>query len=271
MKKLIKTEILLASILFIASPTYATTLIHQSFQDIATNAANIFEGTVVSQNSHWSDDKATIYTDVTFGDIDILKAQPESTTSVSQVSDNKEKQSVTKTLRFLGGEVEGNKVIISGMPIFENGDRVILFVRDNGIPTMCPVVGWLQGIFHVETNPETGDRSIRDGFNRKVLEVDHASGELITAEERKESKPKPVPVMGSPDKLVTEESLDANLNKIQQIPIAADIFKEEIVQFSLKQVSQKANDSIAKPSLILNSLEQDSSEGQAVLPAEVNP
>jgi len=53
------------------------------------------------------------------------------------------------TLRFEGGPDGADRVMmVPGMPLFDVGDRDILFVRANG-ETPCPLVGWAQGRFRL--------------------------------------------------------------------------------------------------------------------------
>ena len=53
------------------------------------------------------------------------------------------------TLRFQGGpDDKGNAMMVSGVPLFDVGNRDVLFVRGNG-EQLCPLVGWDQGRFRV--------------------------------------------------------------------------------------------------------------------------
>ncbi len=53
------------------------------------------------------------------------------------------------TLRFQGGmAVDGRVLMIPGIPLFDVGDRDILFVHRNG-RHICPLVGWQQGRFRI--------------------------------------------------------------------------------------------------------------------------
>jgi hypothetical protein len=53
------------------------------------------------------------------------------------------------TLRFQGGpDGQGNAMMVSGVPLFDVGQRDILFVSGNDAH-ICPLVGWEQGRFRV--------------------------------------------------------------------------------------------------------------------------
>lgn len=53
------------------------------------------------------------------------------------------------TLRFAGGYGEGQTFSrVGGVPLFDLGDRSLLFVRQNGT-AICPLVGWERGSFRV--------------------------------------------------------------------------------------------------------------------------
>jgi hypothetical protein len=56
----------------------------------------------------------------------------------------------TVTLRFLGGENRQRRrwLTVEGSPLFDVGDRDVLFVKRNG-KHICPLVGWNQGRFRV--------------------------------------------------------------------------------------------------------------------------
>lgn len=76
----------------------------------------------------------------------------------------------TLELRFFGGELEGERSYVAGMPTFSVGEHVLVFVRGNG-SEMCPIVGWHQGSFRVAADPETGDEYLTDATGHPVLEV----------------------------------------------------------------------------------------------------
>ena len=60
----------------------------------------------------------------------------------------------TMTLRFEGGVAkDGNIMVVDGIPLFDKGDRGILFVKGN-TEQPCPLVGWSQGFYRVANNTD---------------------------------------------------------------------------------------------------------------------
>jgi hypothetical protein len=56
------------------------------------------------------------------------------------------------TLRFIGGDAGGGKILtVSHMPLFDVGDRDVLFVRRNG-KAMCPLASCEEGRFRIIGN-----------------------------------------------------------------------------------------------------------------------
>jgi hypothetical protein len=54
------------------------------------------------------------------------------------------------TLQFLGGEIDGQSMTVSGMPQFRVGQTEIIFVAGNGV-RFCPLIGMMHGRYHVQT------------------------------------------------------------------------------------------------------------------------
>ncbi len=174
--------------LFFASNTFATTLVHKSFEKCAKEASEIFEGKVVSTHSKHSKDGKTIYTYVTFAQLKRMKGK------VDQA----------RTLRFEGGCAGEDCLTVAGMPTFQAGQNVILFVKRNITEsTPCPIVGWAQGRFSIEVDQATGKESIRNGFGKKVIGFDAQKGELLTESASQGEQVVPIPVAGSPDALIS--------------------------------------------------------------------
>jgi hypothetical protein len=107
-----------------------------SEQQMVTKAEIIFEGVVHKieyrlSNSSSKYENPIPHTFVTFKIEKIFKGKSE------------DKESIT--LRFAGGPYDKSKLLlVSGIPLFDVGDRDILFVTGNGI-RICPLVGWSQG------------------------------------------------------------------------------------------------------------------------------
>jgi hypothetical protein len=109
----------------------------------------IVEGKVVEVTSRWSENRTTIYTDVTLGDLNVVHG---------------EVARDTLTLRFEGGEIDGFRVEVLGAPSFDLGERELLFVRANNV-AVSPVVGVYQGRFKVI------DGEIHDNDGLPIVEI----------------------------------------------------------------------------------------------------
>jgi hypothetical protein len=65
----------------------------------------------------------------------------------------------TFTLEFLGGEVDGQRMTVEGMPRFAVGDEDILFVSGSG-HSICPLYAMMHGRYHVENNATAGRKIV---------------------------------------------------------------------------------------------------------------
>lgn len=63
-------------------------------------------------------------------------------------------------LRFRGGRIGREALVIQGMPEFRVGDEEILFVKANG-RSVCPLVGMMHGRYRVAVEPATGRRYVQ--------------------------------------------------------------------------------------------------------------
>lgn len=123
---------LVALLLFAPSAARASVIVAKGFADLAAEADLVFVGTVERCESRWADPgKNGIETLVTFSNIEPIKGPVEN----------------RLTLRFGGGEVDGIREEIAGVPRFAPGEQVVLFVRQER--SLSPVVGFSQGCFRV--------------------------------------------------------------------------------------------------------------------------
>jgi hypothetical protein len=138
----------------LAAPAHATTVTEKNLTDLCKEADMVFVGRVVSVESRWHDaPHKSIETVVRFA-----VTQPLYGVHDSDV-----------TLTFSGGEVEGLRQVIAGMPQFQPGEDVLLFASNK--PSMSPIIGFHQGCFRVV-----------DGDNGAV--VLNADGLPVTADGR---------------------------------------------------------------------------------------
>lgn len=137
-----------------ASAASATTLQSLDFDDLVGMADGVVIGTVDGIQVHQAND-GTIYRYVTFGDLEVLTGAY----GEAQI-----------TLRFEGGALGREVLVVHGSPEFEEGERVVLFVEGNG-ERVVPLVGWEQGLFRVQVDP-SGATAITDSVGNRVFGID---------------------------------------------------------------------------------------------------
>lgn len=108
-----------------------TVMIKLSLEQLATEADTIALGTVMRQASAWNAQYTAIYTDVTVTVEEVIKGSP-----VEEV-----------TFRIAGGIVGEIGLRTSNDPVFQDGERVIVFLGTQGVPAR--VVGLHQGKYTV--------------------------------------------------------------------------------------------------------------------------
>jgi hypothetical protein len=125
----------LATVIYalLANAAHATVFPLLGLDQMIEEAEQIVAGEVLKVESQWSEDRTTIYTFVTLGDLQVIHGQVEGDALV---------------LRFEGGEVDGFRITVHGSPSFRPGERDFLFIRGNGF-AVSPLVGFVQGRFKV--------------------------------------------------------------------------------------------------------------------------
>jgi len=136
-------------LLSLSVPAYATTVLQLSFEEVVGTAELIFEGRVTDVEAVQTGPRS-IHTNVTFEVISVIKGDYADTRI---------------TLQFLGGEVDGRRLVVQGMQMPANGDTGIFFVESVQETLIHPLVGWTQGHFLLETDARG---------ERRVLSADHA-------------------------------------------------------------------------------------------------
>jgi hypothetical protein len=115
----------------------ATTVVEQDLPTLCNEANMAFVGTVTRTSSRWADaEQRRMETLVTFAQIVPLLGDP----------------GEEITLRFPGGEIDGIREEVAGLPRFRIGDRAVLLVRGDG--GVSPIVGFHQGFFPVVDGPD---------------------------------------------------------------------------------------------------------------------
>jgi len=141
---ILATVFLLAGVC--AAPCEAMSVIPPSFSKLVHNADQIVRAQAVSSSSRWettSQGGQVIFTYVQFQVLATLKGAAQGGI----------------TLRFLGGQVGNDGMVIPDMPTFAIGSTYILFVAGNG-SAFCPLVGIQHGSYQVVSDPATGAERI---------------------------------------------------------------------------------------------------------------
>lgn len=128
--------ILLSLLLFsISIPNVFAFVQKKSIGDLTRDSDDIITGKVLSKESHW--ENGNIFTDV------IISADRH----IKGNSDNK------FTTKVRGGTVGNVYAEVSDVPLFDNNEEVLLFLKNNN------VVGWNQGKYSIQNNSirETGE------------------------------------------------------------------------------------------------------------------
>jgi len=120
-----------------------------SLPALTRQADRIYAGTVRETRSHRDPGSGLVFTDVRFGDLEVLK--------LGQGAGGRGPG--TAVLRVAGGrDIDGTFVQVSGVPRFLKGERYLVFEKQ-GAGTFCPLVGWEDGCF----------RLARDGARGRVV------------------------------------------------------------------------------------------------------
>lgn len=150
MKRLIPLVTLL---LAAAAALPASSVLNVSFEQLARSANRVVSGEITAVNPV-AGPNGMIYSNVTMR---VTRAVPRAL----------EGQSIT--VRMVGGELDGRRVYVQGMPRFSAGDEVVLFLNRQPASVMGPTVGLWQGVFYVGRDKTTGESFILDHQRRPLL------------------------------------------------------------------------------------------------------
>jgi hypothetical protein len=137
------------SVIVLAGVTHAAVMPPKSLNELADESTVICTCRVVDQQSQWDTEQNMIVTLVTLQVEEYLKG-----TGGQEL-----------TVEALGGIVGDKGLKVTGAPVFELGERAVLFLKaaENN---RHHVVGWAQGKFTVRTDPNSGEerieRSLKD-------------------------------------------------------------------------------------------------------------
>jgi len=142
----------------------ATVILELSFDQVCQGAELIFEGQVVSREVRLSPTDGKPFTYYTFQIIEVIKG----TYTGSTVE-----------LGFMGGEINGLTLKVSGMHMPDMRERGIYFVENLREQQIHPLCGWQQGHCLVICDRQTGRDMVipvedRDALNTNTLRLTHA-------------------------------------------------------------------------------------------------
>lgn len=131
------TPMLAAATLAVAwapPPALWTTVPPMFYSEIVQQSDVIVTGTVLSRDVRYERGRQTIRTYVTLGNMTFHKGQARE----------------TLTLRFEGGKIGDDTLVVPGMPDLQTGRRYLLYVNGTRLPdNVSPIVGFHQGAFEV--------------------------------------------------------------------------------------------------------------------------
>ena len=143
-------------ILFATLTLSASTVVRVDVGQLSQMAISIVGGRVINITPDKNPDNGYIYSDVT---LQVSHAIP------SHLAGRKYQ------FRMVGGELNGKRSHIAGMPRFEVGQDVVLFLNSRTAGVFGPTVGLWQGVFFVERDTATGTRTVTDHQRRPILDV----------------------------------------------------------------------------------------------------
>ena len=160
------------SLLVVAGSLEASTIRYLPLDQMAVRADQIFTGEVVGIASQLNARRTGIHTFVTIEVDEYLKGG----------------RRRLLTLRILGGEAEGYRLVVPGSPVFHLGEEVLVF-SDGGAGRIPAVLGMAAGKFTVSRDPETGERGLERSLAGLTFESDEGdpvaapSGDPATLED----------------------------------------------------------------------------------------
>ena len=157
-------ERIVLGLLLLAIPGWlgASTVRFLPLDQMAIRADQIFTGEVVGVASQLNARRSGIFTFVTIEVGEYLKGGRRG----------------VLTLRMLGGEAEGYRLVVPGSPEFRLGEEVLVF-SDGGAGRIPTVLGMAAGKFTVQRDPVTGERVLERSLAGLTLE--DSSGTQVTA------------------------------------------------------------------------------------------
>ncbi len=177
-----------------ATNVRATTVIPPNFDELVASADAVFTGDVLGVRGQWEGEGANrrIFSSVTFEVLRVMKG----------------KATTPYTLRMLGGTVGTRTLEVSDVPKFATGDRVVVFVKDNGIQ-FFPAVGVMHGVYRL-TRPGSSatPEKVLDHAGRPLLAVEEIGQDAAVREALRRSA-----LSHNPDAGLTREQFEARISE----------------------------------------------------------
>ena len=127
--------------------------VKMDLSDISQAADKVIGGEIVSIEAERDADTGYIYSNVTLA---VDRAIPSGLVGQQY------------SFRMIGGELDGKRVSIQGVPNFSVGDEVILFLNAHSDSVMGATVGIWQGIYFVATNPQTAQQVVLNSSRQAI-------------------------------------------------------------------------------------------------------
>lgn len=165
---------LLALTLFGSFPVLSTTVEKFTLDDLVQKSGRIIVGKCISSESRWNDRNTLILTTARFAVSEPLKGSSDGFVNVVTV----------------GGMLDGITQTVSGMPVFEPEEEVLLFLEPSKNGQWQPL-GMSQGKFRILRNRQTGEQEVVHSLSGLEL-YDPASRSLSQQEKPSRAPLKPM-------------------------------------------------------------------------------
>jgi hypothetical protein len=165
-------------LLLVAVPAHATIVIRAGVEDLTDKATVVVRGEVTHVESLWNEAHTTIQTKARIRVAAVLKGEA----------------GAEIVATFPGGQVGEDRMKVSGVPAFEKGEEVVIFLWKNRDGDYLPL-GLNQGKFRIETDPRTGERTAKNSLKGLSFVVARdRKPSTVPATEAAEPRPDAMPV-----------------------------------------------------------------------------
>ncbi len=135
----------------------ASVVLELSFDQVCQGSELIFEGRVISSETRPSPAGDEPFTYFTFQIIEVIKGSYENSTI---------------EIGYMGGQLGGLTLEVSGMQMPEIGERGIYFVENLSVQQVDPLYGWQQGHYLVISDKQTGQDMVIPVEDKASIKAD---------------------------------------------------------------------------------------------------